>query len=156
MSKLVAEYEQDFDAWIQQHINLLKQGKVAEIDVDHLIEELEDMGKSNQRELVNRFIPLIAHLLKWQYQYKQLQDQWVAFTGGSWRGTITEQRTKLAKLLKQSPSLKGKLSEAILDAYPDALKVAVSETSFPKSTFPNSCPYTIEQLLDEDFYPDIL
>ncbi len=153
MSKLVAEYEQDFDAWIQQHINLLKQGKVAEIDVEHLIEELEDMGKSNQRELVNRFIPLIAHLLKWQYQYRQLQDQWVAFTGGSWRGTITEQRTKITKLLKQSPSLKGKLPAAILDAYPDALKVAVSETGFAKSTFPNSCPYTIEQLLDEDFYP---
>jgi hypothetical protein len=155
MSNLVAEYEQDFDAWIQQHINLLKQGRLEEIDVDHLIEELEDMGKSNRRELVNRFIPLIAHLLKWQYQYKQLQNQWVTFTGGSWRGTITEQRTKMTKLLKQSPSLKGKLPEAILDAYPDALKVAVSETGLPKSTFPNSCPYTIEQLLDEDFYPEI-
>jgi hypothetical protein len=155
MSNLVAEYEQDFDAWIQQHINLLKQGRVEEIDVDHLIEELEDMGKSNRRELVNRFIPLIAHLLKWQYQYKQLQDQWVTFTGGSWRGTITEQRTKTTKLLKQSPSLNGKLPEAILDAYPDALKVAMSETGLPKSTFPNSCPYTIEQLLDEDFYPEI-
>ena len=156
MNKLVAEYEKDFDAWIQEHINLLKQGKVEEIDVDHLIEELEDMGKSNQRELVNRFIPLIAHLLKWQYQYRQLQDQWVTFTGGSWRGTITEQRTKLTKLLKQSPSLKNKLPQSILDAYPDALKVAVSETGFPKSTFPESCPYTIEQLLDEDFYPDVL
>lgn len=155
MSNLAAEYEQDFDDWIQQHINLLKQGRVEEIDVDHFIEELENMGKSNWRELVNRFIPLIAHLLKWQYQYKQLPNQWVTFTGGSWRGTITEQRTKIAKLLKQSPSLTSKLPEAILDAYPDVLKVAVSETGLPKSTFPHSCPYTIEQLLDEDFYPEI-
>lgn len=129
------EYEQDFDAWIQRHIHLLKQGKVNEIDIEHLIEELEDMGKSNRRELVNRFIPLIAHLLKWKYQYKQLQDQWKTFTGGSWRGTITEQRAKIAKLLKQSPSLKRELQKAVADAYPDALKVTISETGLPQALF---------------------
>lgn len=153
-NNLKIEYERDFAAWIQQHIHLLKQGKVNEIDVEHLIEELEDMGKSNRRELVNRFIPLIAHLLKWQFQYAQLQDQWRTFTGGSWRGTITEQRTKIAKLLNQSPSLKRELQSAISDAYQDALKVAVSETGLPKSIFPSSCSYTVEQLLNEDFYPD--
>lgn len=154
MSNLATEYERDFDAWIQQHITLLKQGRVNEIDVEHLIEELEDMGKSNRRELVNRLIPLIAHLLKWEYQYKQLQDRWGSFTGGSWRGTITEQRTKITLLFKQNPSLKSHLQNAILEAYPNALDITLDETDLPKSTFPESCPYTIEQLLDRKFYPE--
>lgn len=153
MNYLTAEYEQDFAAWIQHHIALLKQGKFNEIDVEHLIEELEDMGKSHRRELVNRFIPLIAHLLKWQYQYQQLQDQWKTFIGGSWRGTIMEQRTKIAKLLKQSPSLKRELQAAINEAYPDALKIALSETGLSRCVFPDTCPYTLEQLQDENFYP---
>jgi len=155
VNNLATEYDQDFDSWIQQHIALLKQGRVNEIDIEHLIEELEDMGKSHRRELVNCFIPLIAHLLKWQYQYKQLQDRWGSFTGGSWKGTITEQRTKFARLLKQNPSLNSCLQDAVSDAYPDALKIAVNETDLPKSTFPENCPYTIEQLLDENFYPDL-
>ncbi|NJO16903.1 MAG: DUF29 domain-containing protein [Thioploca sp.] len=155
MKNLTLEYDRDFDAWIQQHITLLKQGRVNEIDIEHLIEELEDMGKSNRRELVNRLIPLIAHLLKWEYQYNQLQDRWGSFTGGSWKGTITEQRTKITLLFKQNPSLKSKLQDAVLEAYPNALDIAVDETGLPKSTFPKSCSYTIEQLLDRKFYPTL-
>ncbi len=154
MSNLATEYERDFDAWIQQHIALLKQGRVNEIDVEHLIEELEDMGKSNRRELVNRFIPLIAHLLKWEYQYKHLQDKWIIFTGGSWRGTITEQRTKLIDLLEDIPSFKKNLNDAVIKAYPKSVKIAINETNLPRSIFPKHCPYTVEQLLDENFYPE--
>jgi uncharacterized membrane protein YidH (DUF202 family) len=76
MSNLATEYERDFNAWIRQHITLLKQGRVTEIDVDHLIIELEQMGKSNLRELESRFIILIAPLLKWQFQFQQLTDRW--------------------------------------------------------------------------------
>jgi hypothetical protein len=154
MSNLATEYDRDFDSWIQQHIALLKQGRVNEIDIDHLIEELEDMGKSNRRELVNRFVPLIAHLLKWQYQYKQLQDKWITFTGGSWKGTITEQRTNIIDILTDMPSFKRNLNDAVTTAYPKAVKIAVNETGLPKSTFPDACPYTVEQLLNEDFYPE--
>jgi len=154
MSNLATEYDRDFDAWIQRHITLLKQGRVNEIDVEHLIEELEDMGRSNRRELVSRFIPLIAHLLKWEYQYSQLQDRWGSFTGGSWKGTISVQRTEITKLLKQNPSLSNNLQDAMLEAYPDALEATIDETGLPKSTFPEICPYTIEQLLDKKFYPD--
>lgn len=154
MNNLATEYERDFNLWIQQHIALLKQGRVNEIDIEHLIEELENMGKSNRRELINCFVPLIAHLLKWQYQYKQLQERWGSFTSGSWKGTITEQRTNIIDILADIPSFKGYLDEAVTIAYPKAVKIAVNETGLSKAIFPNACPYTIEQLLDEDFYPD--
>ncbi|OQW95242.1 MAG: hypothetical protein BWK79_03070 [Beggiatoa sp. IS2] len=154
MKDLVTEYDRDFNAWIQQHITLLKQGRVNEIDVEHLIIELEDMGKSNLRELESRLVILIAHLLKWQFQLKQLNELWEEFKGNSWQQSIIEQRYKINKLLKTNPSLKSHVQDAIVNAYPDALEIAIDETGLPQSTFPESCSYTAEQLLDKTFYPD--
>jgi hypothetical protein len=151
---LKLEYDQDFQQWIEHHLILFKEKRFDELDIEHLIEELKDMGKSNQYELNNRFTVLLAHLLKWQYQYKQLQDQWGTFTGGSWRGTITEQRLQITKLLRKNPSLKRYLADTLAEAYPDALKIALAETGLPQTTFPEVCPYTLEQVLDEIFYPD--
>jgi hypothetical protein len=154
MSNLATEYERDFDAWIQQHIALLKQGKVNEIDVEHLIEELEDMGRSNKRELSSHFKILIAHLLKWQFQLRQLSNYRESWQGGSWQTTIVEQRSQIADILEENPSLKRQIPESITKAYPKAVGIAVDETNLPKSTFPDSCPYTIDQLLDRKFYPN--
>lgn len=138
-------YEYDFHEWIEQQINLLKQGEMSKLDVIHLIEELEDMGKSNIRELESRFVILIAHLLKWQFQSKQQNS--------NWRGSINEQRVQLLRLLRKTPSLRRELTNAIADAYSDALEIATNETNLITSSFPNSCPYSVEQLLDKSFYP---
>ncbi len=154
MSNLATEYDRDFNAWIQQHITLLKQGRVNEIDVEHLIIELEDMGKSNLRELESRLVILIAHLLKWQFQLKSLNELWEKFKGSSWQHSIIEQRYQINKLLKTNPSLKSHLQDAIVKVYTDALEIAVDETGLPQSTFPENCPYTVEQLLDKSFYPN--
>ncbi len=151
---LQAVYEYDFQEWINHHITLLNEGRWNEVDTEHLVNELEDMGKSNLRELDSRFIVLIAHLLKWEYQFKQLQGKWITFTGGSWKGTISIQRSNIIKLLKQNPSLQNSLQHAISKAYPDALELAIEETGLAESTFPLICPYTIEQLLDKKFYPE--
>jgi hypothetical protein len=145
MNNLAEIYENDFHAWIHAHIELLKAGKNHEIDTAHLIEELEDMGKSNLHELESRFMILIAHLLKWQFQPDKQSS--------SWLGSIDEQRIRLNRLLKKTPSLKRDISTAIEDAYPDALKLAIKETKLSPTIFPLSCPYSIEQLLNENFYP---
>jgi predicted unusual protein kinase regulating ubiquinone biosynthesis (AarF/ABC1/UbiB family) len=148
-------YHQDFYSWIYHNIELLRQSKFAEIDVETLIEELESMARGDRHELESRLIVLIAHLLKLEYQFKQLTDRWQTWQGGSWRGSIREQRLRIAKQLKNSPSLKRYLPEAITEAYPDAVEIAITETGLPKSIFPESCPYSMEQLLDEKFYPDV-
>lgn len=138
-------YQHDFNEWIYQQIHLLKQGKVNEIDVEHLIEELEDMGKSNLRELESRFVILIAHLLKWQFQPTGQSN--------SWRSSISEQRVQLLRLLRKTPSLKRELENAIADAYSDALELAIDETGLAETTFPQQCPYSVTELLDKQFYP---
>lgn len=155
MKSLSEEYEQNFQHWIEQHIALLKSRKFEELDIKHLVEELEDMGKSNLRELESRFIILIAHLLKWQFQFSTLSNQWQEFEGKSWRKTIIEQRIQISFLLKKIPSLRAKLKEAVIESYPEAVELTVKETQLPIHTFPQECPYSVQQLLEDDFYPNM-
>ena len=145
MNKLTESYENDFYAWIQKHIEWLKSGQLDKLDVDNLIEELESMAVRDRRELISHLMILIAHLLKWQYE--------ADFRGKSWFSSIVEQRFQIHDQLEESPSLKPFLSQAVEKAYVKAVKLAVKETGFNIAVFPTSCPYTIEQLLDEDFYP---
>lgn len=146
MHALQLEYDQDFYQWIYKNIELLKQRKFSEIDVDILIDELESMAKRDRRELISRLMILIAHLLKWQFQ--------PTHRSGSWRGSIREQRIRIAKQLDESPSLKNQLFDGIELAYPDALQVAIDATELPIITFPSSCSYSVEQLLDKNFFPN--
>jgi hypothetical protein len=148
------EYKQDFHAWTQHQIDSLRQKNFSQLDIDHLIEELEDMAGRDKDELVSRLVILIAHLLKWQYQHHELKQRYHNWYGSSWRGSIIEQRVQIERQLRKKPGLKPFLEEAIAEAYPDAVKIASKETSIAKTAFPVICPYTIAQLFDEEFYPD--
>ncbi len=139
-------YEDDLYAWALKNADLLRQGRFAEIDVDNIVEELESMGRSERRQLANRLEVLMAHLLKWRYQ--------PARRGNSWRYTIEEQRRKVRKLLKDSPSLKPWLEREVEDVYPDAVLLAARETGRDKSELPASCPFTVEQVLDDGYWPE--
>jgi len=153
MTNLAKLYDDDLDAWAVQNADLLRHGRVAEADIAHIAEELETMGKRDRHELVSRLIILLAHLLKWEHQFQQLSGQWQEFTGKSWRASIDEQRLRIARQLQLSPSLKSYLADAVSEAYPDAVKLATRETGLVRSEFPDGCPYTVEQLLDEEFFP---
>jgi len=139
-------YEDDLYAWALKNADLLRQGRFAEIDVDNIAEELESMGRSECRQLANRLEVLMAHLLKWRYQ--------PARRGNSWRYTIEEQRRKVRKLLKDSPSLKPLLEREVEDVYPDAVLLAARETGRDKSELPASCPFAVEQILDDGYWPE--
>ncbi len=145
MNALVLEYERDFHSWIYKNIDLLKQGRLVDIDIEILIDELESMAKRDKRELMSHFMILIAHLLKWEFQPSQRSS--------SWRGSIREQRIKIDEQLEESPSLNNQLAMSIEKAYPKSLSLAIEETGLSSKIFPKECPYTIEQLLDKKFYP---
>ncbi|NCA71195.1 MAG: DUF29 domain-containing protein [Sphingobacteriia bacterium] len=153
MTDLDTLYETDYSAWAERHVQLLRAGRYSELDVKHLVEELSDMGKSEQRELENRLTILMAHLLKWEYQYRTLSERWREFKVDSWRASLIEQRNRLEKLLKQAPGLKARLPSTIREAYADAVGLASDESGLPSSTFPDQCPYSTEQLFDKTFYP---
>ena len=153
MTSLAKLYDDDLDAWAERNADLLRHGRVAEADIAHIAEELETMGRKDRHELVSRLIILLAHLLKWEHQFQQLSGRWQEFSGRSWQASIDEQRLRITRQLQLSPSLKPYLVEAVAEAYPDAVKLAARETRLVRTEFPDSCPYSLEHLLDEEFFP---
>jgi hypothetical protein len=138
-------YERDFHAWTMQQAELLRARRLDCADLDNIAEEIEDMGKSVRRELTSRLAVLFVHLLKWQFQ--------PTFHGNSWRLTIKEQRLSLRQLLRDNPSLKSRLKRAISDAYARSRIGAQRETGLAAETFPETCPFTFDQAISDDFWP---
>jgi hypothetical protein len=139
-------YEQDFYAWANEQANLLRTGQVSAADIEHIAEEIESMGKTEKRELANRLAVLLLHLLKWQFQPVRRGDFWEA--------TVRVQRRDLTVLLKDNPSLKGKVAESVEQAYGNAVIQTAAETGFPEMTFPAECPWSFDQIMDAAFWPD--
>ena len=138
-------YERDFYAWTQIQATLLREQQFTQLDLDHLIEEIESMGRSERRQLLSRLEILLMHLLKWQHQSE--------LRGRSWELTIVEQRRRIAKLLSANPSLRNQLPDLLPEAYDDATFGAMRETGLPQATFPALCPWAVEEVLGEGWLP---
>ena len=139
-------HDSDFYAWALHNAQLLREGAFNQLDAEQIAEELESMSASERRELLNRLQVLILHLLKFQYQPER--------RGKSWLLTINHQRTAIERLLEQSPSLRRVLdADALVKVYGKALRDAVIETDLDRHLFPVDCPYRLEQILDEDWFP---
>ncbi|MBK5965650.1 hypothetical protein CCR95_16545 [Thiocystis minor] len=143
---VVAFYESDYYLWLIENANLLRTGRVSEADLDRIAEELEDMGRSERRALASHISVLVSHLLKWQFQSSHCSS--------SWRGSIQNARSSIQDLLEESPSLRNQLAPLVVSKYPNARFNAANETNLPESTFPDDCPYRLEDLLNFDFWPD--
>ena len=139
-----ALYDQDFYAWSNQQAALLRAGQLQQADIAHIAEEIESMGKTEKRELISRLTILLLHLIKWRFQPGN--------RGASWEASIRVQRNRLADHLDDNPSLP-LLPKALASAYRDASLEAVAETGLPAATFPEACPWTVEQVLDGWFWP---
>jgi hypothetical protein len=139
-------YEQDFWLWTQTMAQALKSGNFSQLDLENLAEEVESLGRSDRRELQSRLTVLLMHLIKWQFQPEM--------RSGSWKGTLREQRRRIRMVLKDSPSLKPFLADSIDDCYDNAREQAADETGLAVTTFPVSCPYAIEDVLNAEFLPD--
>jgi hypothetical protein len=139
-------YDSDFFEWTQRSAELIRQGRFSEADLEHIAEEIEDMGKRDRREVRSRLIVLIAHLLKWQLQPER--------RGPSWRETINEQRLQVSLVLDDSPSLRRAVNEELRLVYARAVRKARSETGLAADRFPSQCPYSEEDLLEGSFLPD--
>ena len=139
-------YDNDFYGWLLEQASLLRAGKFAEVDIEHLVDEVESMGRSEKRGLVSCVAVLLQHLLKWEYQAQRRSR--------SWELSIAEQRRRIPKLIQESPSLKPALISIVEEAYDDARAFVAAETGLPLSVFPKECPWTLATALDVDFFPE--
>jgi hypothetical protein len=138
-------YDRDFYAWSREQAELLRTGKLAEADIEHIAEEIDSMGRAEKRELVSRLSVLLLHLLKWRYQPGK--------RGPSWEASVRVERNRIVDHLGDNPSLRPLLCQALASAYRDAALEAVAETGMPGSTFPETCPWAVEDVLDDGFWP---
>lgn len=142
-----ALYDVDFFNWTQSTAQLIRQGRLHEIDAEHVAEEIEDMGKRDRREIRSRLTVLLMHLLKWQLQPERRESS-------SWRATIVEQRRQLVLVLEDSPSLRSVARNELARIYADAVEDAIAETGLPPGNFPPTCAYTAKEILNPNFFPE--
>jgi len=138
-------YDADYHLWAMRQAALLRDGRLAELDLANLAEEIGDLGRSQKNEIRSRFRVLLTHLLKWRYQPAERRS--------SWKGAIVEQRIQLADLVADNPSLAGLAAEQMERLYRDARTKAAAETGMPEEAFPAEPPFTADQALRATFWP---
>jgi hypothetical protein len=141
-------YDKDVILWSQEQARLLRAGRFTELDIEHLADEIEDVGKSEKRELASRMAVLLAHLLKWSGQPQNRSK--------SWRATIVLQRKRIALAIKATPSLKAVMRDPVWqeDTWLDAVAQAQKETGLAQEALPEAYPWTMQQAADQDFWPE--
>jgi hypothetical protein len=138
-------YDTDFVKWADEQAALLTERRFDLLDLDNLIDEVTDLAGNNRRALGSAIRIAVLHLLKWYYQSERRSDSWI--------DSIDEHRSRAAEYLEQSPSLGTHLGALLAQAYPRSRRQAARQTRLPLATFPEACPWTLQQVLDEDFYP---
>lgn len=138
-------YDEDFFEWTRRNAELLRAGRLEQVDIEHIAEEIEDMGKRDLRELDNRARVLLMHLLKWHMQPTNRSR--------SWERTIASQRMGIEQVMADSRSLRPRFRRNLDANYAKAIHLAAIETGVPLSEFPSGCPFTVAQILDPGFLP---
>ena len=138
-------YAQDHNLWLEQTAYLLKNKNFSELELENLIEEIESMGRSEKNSLRSNLRVLIMHLLKYKFQPQNRSNSWLY--------TIYEHRQRLQEAFLDSPSFKSYYIEVFDNCYQHARKEAAIETGLPLSIFPQECPFSVDEILDADFFP---
>ena len=141
-------YDTDVIIWSREQAAALRAGEFSRLDIEHLADEIEDVGKSEKRELASRMAVLLAHLLKWQFQPERRSK--------SWTDTINLQRRRSVLAIEETPSLKAVMrgSKWRRDMWLDALSRASDETGIGVADFPEDCPWAFSDVLRPDWLPD--
>ena len=142
------KYEVDTAAWAVEQARLIRARRFDMLDIEHLAEEIEDLSKSERRELMSRLVVLLTHLLKWQFQPD--------YRGNSWIHTIRTQRKRLLKHLDENPSLRPLLTSPqwFEDAWDSAIDDASRETGLDVDLFPPVCHWTVAEILTPGWSPE--
>ncbi|MGH6919376.1 MAG: DUF29 domain-containing protein [Geminicoccaceae bacterium] len=139
-------YERDFCLWVEEQARLLKEGRLEQLDVVNLIDEIESLAISRKHAVTSNLVVILDHLLKHEFQPRRRSRSWLA--------SIAEHRRRLRKEFQHAPSLRGYAREQFEECYQDGRRQAPIETGLPPDALPSAPPYSLEQALDPEFLPD--
>lgn len=149
---LSRNYDSDFAGWAMGQAELARQAGGQGLDLPNLAEELESLGKSQRQKRDSHLRILLLHLLKWRYQPDRRSQ--------SWRESIVNSRREIEDVSEMSPSLdlissrRDDPDAVLTKQYDRARRDAARETGLPIGTFPEKCPFALDDILDLDFLPD--
>lgn len=139
-------YESDFYSWTKEQLRLLQNSNFDELDIENLKEEIKDLGNNIRDSITSHLKIILLHLLKWKYQEERRSKSWYL--------SISNSRVEIEDILEDNPGLKSKLDECFKKAYPRAVKKASMETGMPVKIFPKTSIWSLEETLDNDFWPE--
>ena len=119
---------------------------LSRLDIGHLVEEIDRVGTSVQRAISRPVQCLLLNLLKWRHQ--------PTHRAPSWRTSVMQARDAIADALEENPSLRDDLRQRLALAYRRARRDALAQTGLPAAMVPEVCPWPVEALLAEDFWPE--
>lgn len=134
-----AAKEADLYSWARRQAELLRAGRLSEIDAAAIAEEIDDVGEEQYDKLESALRVLMLHLLKWDHQ--------PPMRSRSWTLTIREQRRRAERQLRKNPGLRSQVGEAMEAAYEDARLEAANETGLPLSIFPVRRPFEHTEIM---------
>ena len=137
------DHDTDLYGWAKHQATLLREGRVSELEMASLAEEIEEVGSSQYDKLESALRVLLIHMLKWDHQQERRSR--------SWSLTIREQRQRVARVLQRNPSLQPERPAATAAAWEDARLGAARETELPLATFPAGLPYTWQDITERPF-----
>jgi hypothetical protein len=132
--------EADLYSWALRQAELLRAGRLTEIDAAAIAEEIDDVGEEQYDKLESALRVLMLHLLKWDYQ--------PSMRSRSWTASVREQRRRIRRLLRKNPGLRSRRDEALGEAYEDARDEASAETDLPLSVFPVRRPFEYAEIME--------
>jgi hypothetical protein len=138
-------YDTDFHEWAETQAAALRNRSANALDWDNIPEEIESLARRDRREIRNRLEVLCQHLLKWEFQPR--------LRSNIWRSSVREARRQIAGLVEESPTLAAYPAAKLADAYGHGREDAEAETGLPD--LPADCPWTIDRVLDRDFWPGL-
>jgi len=134
-------HESDFNLWVEEMKIKIKNRDVETMDWDNLLDEIDDMGKSEKRSLDSYMQKLIEHILKlryWGEEKERCQKGWIR--------EVVNFRTRINRILKKNPSLKNYLTQEYPDIFQDAVKVVRCDFDLPEDNF-----IPLQQMMSEDY-----
>jgi hypothetical protein len=141
-----ASYATDFYGWTAEQARLLRKSKPAGLDWENVAEEIETLGKSDRRAVASALKVVLEHLIKWRFQPDRRTT--------SWSDSIDEHRDRMARILEDSPSLEALPGEVLETEYRRARRKALPDTRLPPEGVPEASPFSVEQAVDPDFWPE--
>jgi hypothetical protein len=139
-------YERDFCLWVEEQVRLLREGRLQQLDIANLIDEIADLGIHEKKAVQSNLVVVLKHLLKYQFQPGRRSRSWLS--------SIAEHRRRLRNDLAISPSLRPYAREQFEECYKDGRRQALIETGLAPDALPRTSPYTLEQTLDPEFLPN--